>query len=127
MGMKLARLAAGEADIAMTIAPHHHQYQGLAHGGVLAALADTAATFAACTVLPEGIDLVTIEFKVNFIAGLPGGRALARGRVVRSGGRVSVADVSVFGPTRRRLILTGTFTMLNFPIKKSAVDGPQNA
>lgn len=115
LGLKVKVLAAGSALLTMPITRRHTQYQGIAHGGALASLADTAATFAALTILPDGMDVVTIEFKVNFLAALPSGVATAHGSVVRLGSRVAVADVRIYGPTGTRLVLSGTFTMLVFP------------
>jgi len=115
LGIKIAKLGAGIADLSLTIKKNHQQYQGIAHGGVLASLADTAATFAALTVIPEGMDVVTIEFKVNFLAGVPAGTLIAMGKTVRVGSRVAVSEVHVYGPTKDRLAMTGTFTMLVFP------------
>lgn len=115
LGIKIAKLGAGTADLSLVIKKSHQQYQGIAHGGVLASLADTAATFAALTVIPEGMDVVTIEFKVNFLAGVPAGQLIAKGSTVRVGSRVAVSDVRVYGPTKDRLAMTGTFTMLVFP------------
>lgn len=119
LGLKVKKLGAGTACLALKIEKKHHQYQGLAHGGVLASLADTVATFAALTILPEGVDLVTIEFKVNFLAAVSGGEIIAESGVVKLGARVSVADVRVFNARDHRLVLTGTFTMLNFPTAKA--------
>lgn len=119
LGIKIAKLGAGIADLSLSIKRNHQQYQGIAHGGVLASLADTAATFAALTVIPEGMDVVTIEFKVNFLAGVPAGMSIAKGRTVRVGSRVAVSDVQLFGPSKDRLAMTGTFTMLVFPKPES--------
>jgi uncharacterized protein (TIGR00369 family) len=115
LGLKIAKLSAGHAGLSITIKRNHQQYQGIAHGGVLASLADTAATFAALTIIPENTDVVTIEFKVNFLAAAPSGTLVANGRTVRVGSRVAVSDVEVYGPERDRLVMTGTFTMLVFP------------
>lgn len=115
LGLKIAKLSAGHADLSIAIQKNHQQYQGIAHGGVLASLADTAATFAALTIIPENTDVVTIEFKVNFLAAAPSGTLVAKGRTVRVGSRVAVADVEVYGPEKDRLAMTGTFTMLVFP------------
>lgn len=115
LGIKIAKLSAGHADLSLAIKKHHQQYQGIAHGGVLASLADTAATFAALTIIPENTDVVTIEFKVNFLSATPSGTIVAKGRTVRVGSRVAVADVEVYGPQKDRLVMTGTFTMLVFP------------
>ena len=113
LGMRLEKLAAGEARVALPATRTLRQYQGIVHGGALAALADTAATFAAMTLLPDGTDLVTIEFKINFLQAARG-RTLAHGSIVRMGRRITVAEVKLFGRTRRQLLGTGTFTMLNF-------------
>lgn len=115
LGIKIAKLSAGHADLSLAIKKNHQQYQGIAHGGVLASLADTAATFAALTIIPENTDVVTIEFKVNFLSATPSGTIVARGRTVRVGSRVAVADVEIYGPLKDRLVMTGTFTMLVFP------------
>lgn len=115
LGVKIARLSAGHADLSLVIKKHHQQYQGIAHGGVLASLADTAATFAALTIIPENTDVVTIEFKVNFLSAAPSGTLVAKGRTVRVGSRVAVSDVEVYGPKKDRLVMAGTFTMLVFP------------
>lgn len=115
LGIKIAKLGAGTAELLLAIEKKHQQYLGITHGGVLASLADTAATFAALTVIPEGTDVVTIEFKVNFLAGVPAGNLIAKGRTVRVGSRVAVSDVQLYGPTKDRLAMTGTFTMLVFP------------
>lgn len=114
LGMTLEKLAAGEARVALPAARELRQYQGIVHGGALAALADTAATFAAMTLLPEDTDLVTIEFKINFLRAADRGRTFAHGSILRMGSRISVAEVQLFGRNRRQLLSTGTFTMLNF-------------
>lgn len=115
LGIRIVKLAAGHADLSLAILKAHQQYQGIAHGGVLASLADTAATFAALSVIPDGTDVVTIEFKVNFLAAMPAGTLRAQGRTVWVGSRVAVAEVQVSGPQNDRLVMTGTFTMLVFP------------
>lgn len=114
LGIKIGRLAAGESVLKLAIQKKHHQYQGIAHGGVLASLADTAATFSALTIIPDATDAVTIEFKVNFLEAMPAGTLHALGQVVRAGSRVAVSEVRVYGPKKDRLVMTGTFTMLVF-------------
>ncbi|HUU44558.1 MAG TPA: PaaI family thioesterase [Acidobacteriota bacterium] len=116
LGMRLGRLAAGEAHISLTGGGDLRQYQGITHGGALASLADTAATLAAMTILPGGLDVVTVEFKVNFVRALTRGRATAVGTVVHMGGRTTIAEVRVHGRAKTDLLATGTFTMLNVPI-----------
>lgn len=116
LGLRISKLDAGVAKLALPIRREHLQYQQIVHGGVLASLADTAATFAVMTVIPDRTDVITIEFKVNFLAPAEAGKIMASASAVRVGPRVAVAEVRVLGPTRDRLVMTGTFTMLVFPI-----------
>jgi uncharacterized protein (TIGR00369 family) len=123
LGMKLRTLGAGEAVLTMPAGGTLCQYQGITHGGALASLADTAATFAAMTMLPEGIDVVTIEFKLNFLKALITGAAVAEGRVIRMGQRITLAQVEIYSHRKKHHLTTGIFTMLNFPIEpESASD-----
>jgi len=108
-------MQAGTVEMSMAVGPALKQYQGVVHGGALASLADTAATFAALTVLPDGMDLVTIEFKINFLSAVRAGRAIARAHVVRAGRRVSIAHVDVYDSRGNDLAATGVFSMLNIP------------
>lgn len=115
LGMKLVRLAPGEARISLRAAVRLRQYQGLIHGGAIASLADTAATFAALTAVPDGIDVVTIEFKLNFLVPFKSGRALAAGQIVRLGQRICTADVRIIAA--HKIAAVGLFTMMCFSCK----------
>ena len=119
LGMRITRLAAGEAVVTLPIADTLKQYQGLAHGGALASLADTAATMAALTALPADSDVVTIEFKMNYLSSLRAGRAVAHAKLTRLGSRVIVIDVDVTKTPGGELAATGLFTMLRFPVSTS--------
>lgn len=43
------------------------QQHGLLHGGLMAALADVACGYAALSMLPEDREVLTVEFKINFL------------------------------------------------------------
>jgi uncharacterized protein (TIGR00369 family) len=66
------------------------------HGGILAALADTAAAIAAYTTVPKGVALATIELKINYLEAVPGGRIRAEARVLRTGRNFVVAECEIF-------------------------------
>jgi uncharacterized protein (TIGR00369 family) len=119
LGMKLVRLSPGEAQISMTGAAKLHQYQKLVHGGAISSLADTAATFAALASVPDDVDVLTIEFKLNFLAPFKSGRAVATGRIMHLGRRTCVADVSIRNSATKEILAVGLFTMLCFAIPKT--------
>ncbi|MFM8691134.1 MAG: PaaI family thioesterase, partial [Limnohabitans sp.] len=63
--------------------------------GAMGALADIAGGYAALTVAPEGMEVVTVEYKINFLASVQGGEIRATGRVVRGGKRILVTSAEV--------------------------------
>lgn len=119
LGMKMVRLVPGEAQISMAGAKKLHQYQKIVHGGAISSLADTAATFAALASVPDGSDVITIEFKLNFLAPFKDGRAVATGRVVHLGRRTCVAEVGIKKAGSGETIAVGLFTMLCFQVTPS--------
>jgi uncharacterized protein (TIGR00369 family) len=72
-----------------------HSSHGFVHAGAIAAIADTAAGYAALSLLPARVGVLTTEFKINLLAPAAGDRILARGRVVRSGRTLTVAQTEV--------------------------------
>jgi uncharacterized protein (TIGR00369 family) len=71
------------------------QQQGAFHGGATGALADIAAGYAALTQAPPGMEVVTAEYKINFLASCQGGELRATGRVLKAGKRVIVTSAEV--------------------------------
>ena len=68
LGTRLLRVAPGEVELALPFSDKVTQQQGGFHGGAMGALADIAAGYAALTVAPEGMEVTTIEYKINFLA-----------------------------------------------------------
>ncbi|NWG92391.1 MAG: PaaI family thioesterase [Parvularculaceae bacterium] len=78
------------------------QQHGFFHAGVTAALADSAAGYAAYSMMPEKSEVLTTEFKLNLLAPAKGPRLLARAEVVKHGRTLVVAEANVYaGPTGR--------------------------
>ena len=93
---KLIRVAQGEVEIALPYGDKVTQQQGGFHGGAMGALADIAGGYAGLTVLPEGMEIVTAEYKINFLSGHQEGELRAVGKVVKGGKRIVVTTVEVF-------------------------------
>lgn len=120
LGMRISRLSYGEAVVSMPVTDTLRQYQKLVHGGALASLADTAATMAALTGIPASDDVVTIEFKMNYLNAVRSGKAVAHAKLVRMGSRVVVMNVEVTNAPGGILAATGVFTMLRYQLERSA-------
>lgn len=96
LGVTLGHVASGEVELLVTLKPELTQHGGVAHGGVIGALADNAAGAAAGTLtLPEKVT-VTAEYKINFIAPGAGERLRAVGRVLKPGRSLIAVESRVY-------------------------------
>lgn len=95
LGVRLVRVAPGLCELELPYSDKVTQQQGGFHGGAMGALADVAGGYAALTVAPDGMEVTTVEYKINFLAALRGGRLLATGQVLRSGRRIIVTSALV--------------------------------
>jgi uncharacterized protein (TIGR00369 family) len=95
VGVRLLAVAPGRVTLALPYSDRVTQQQGGYHGGAMGALADIAGGYAALTVAPDGMEVTTVEYKINFLAAFQGGELQATGRVVRAGKRLLVTTAEV--------------------------------
>jgi uncharacterized protein (TIGR00369 family) len=108
IGAEIVSIRAGEVEIAVPDREELHQQAGVAHAGVIAAIADSACGYAALTLMPPDSDVVSVEFKLNLLAPAMGGQLLARANVVRSGGTITVCQADVFADGTLVATMVGT-------------------
>lgn len=72
------------------------QQHGFVHGGVVGMIADSAAGYAAMTLISAAASVLTVEYKMNLVAPADGERLIARGMVVRPGRTLIVTRAEVF-------------------------------
>ncbi len=80
----------------VTIREHHRQQDAFIHAGVMAAMADHTAGYSAFTTVPEEFQILTIEFKINFLKPAHGEALVCRSRVIRGGKQIIIAESEVF-------------------------------
>lgn len=95
IGAEIVSVAPGRCAVAVGMKPELTQQRGFLHGGVTAALADTAAGFAAYSLMSAGSSPLTVEFKINLIAPAAGERFIASASVVRSGRTLTIVETEV--------------------------------
>jgi uncharacterized protein (TIGR00369 family) len=95
LGAQLLRVEPGLCEIALPHSEKVTQQQGGFHGGAMGALADIAGGYAALTVAPDGMEVTTVEYKINFLAAFAGGELRATGRVLKAGRRIIVTTADV--------------------------------
>jgi uncharacterized protein (TIGR00369 family) len=92
LGFVLLESEPGRVVLEMRVERRHKQVHGVVHGGVLAALADTAGGIATYTACRRGTRVATVELKINYLDAVEGGRVLAEARVIRRGRHLAVVD-----------------------------------
>ena len=95
VGARLESVEKGAVTITAPILAGFRQQQDLAHGGLVFSLGDTAAGYAALSVMPEDMEVVTAEVKINLMAAARG-QLVAKGRVLKPGKRLVVVAADVF-------------------------------
>jgi len=96
LGATALSIAPGRVEIAVDVRTEFLQPHGNVHGVVASALADSAAGYAAQTLLAAGVDVVTVEYKINFLAPGFGTRLRAIGEVLRAGRTLQICTADVF-------------------------------
>ena len=114
IGAELIRVVPGEVDIRVPFRPDLTQQHGFLHAGVLATAMDSACGYAALSLMPAGVGVLSVEFKTNLLAPAKGDELIARGRVVRSGRTVTVcqADAGMFAGSEETLVATMLATIM---------------
>ena len=99
LGAQLSEITPGAVTIRAPILPEAMQQHGFAHAGLTFSIGDSAAGYAALTLIPEDHEVVTAEMKINLLAPGRGDLLIARGRVVKPGRRLMVVTAEVFART----------------------------
>jgi uncharacterized protein (TIGR00369 family) len=115
-GMELVSVGGGQAEVAMTLKPQHFNPQGIVHGGIISAMADTSIGLALRSQLPAGQTHRTAQLNVHFLAKGEGDRLVGRGRTGHLGRRMGYGEAEVFDESGRVLArATATFIVLPAP------------
>jgi uncharacterized protein (TIGR00369 family) len=114
IGARLVRVAPGEVDIELPFREDLTQQHGFLHAGIVGTVLDSAAGYAAFTLMPADAGVLSIEFKVNLLAPARGERVIARARVVRAGRTITVCTADAFAVQdgAERHVSTMTATMM---------------
>ena len=110
IGATLEHVGDGEVAIALSFRSDLVQQTGTVHAGVVAAIADSACGYAALTKMPDGSNVLSVEFKINLLAPAIGTRLIAKARVVRAGKTLTTVSADVFAD--ETIIATMLATMI---------------
>ena len=99
LGAEVTKVEPGTVEISLPVHAGILQPHGNVHGIIASAVGDSAAGYAAQTLLPEGYDVVTVEYKINYMAPGVGERIVAVGQVIKAGRTLSVCSAEIFAET----------------------------
>jgi uncharacterized protein (TIGR00369 family) len=114
IGAKLTVVLPGEVEIELPFRSDLTQHHGFVHAGIITSIVDTACGYAALSLMPASSEVLTVEYKVNFVAPAAGSRMIGRGRVTKPGRRLTVCAGDVFAVTdgKEKLVATMLATMM---------------
>lgn len=123
IGARLVRVDAGEIEIRVPYRAGLTQQHGFLHAGVVAAALDSACGYAAFSLMPEGVGVLSVEFKTNLLAPARGSELVARGRVIRAGRTVTVcqADGLMLADEKEATIATMLATIMTIRDRPNVV------
>ncbi len=96
LGARLGEVSRGRVHIHLPFSPSLTQHLGLFHAGATTTIADAAGGFAALTLAPADHTVLTVEFKINFLAPARGESLEAVGHVIRAGHTLTISQVDIF-------------------------------
>ncbi|GAA0636312.1 PaaI family thioesterase [Sporichthya brevicatena] len=94
---ELLSVEPGRVEVGVENWPGLQQQHGFVHAGVTTTLLDNACGYAAISLKPPGIEVLTIELKVNLLNPGRGERMVAVGQVVKDGRQVTVVQADAYG------------------------------
>lgn len=107
--IRLDKVSEGTCETSLSVQERLRQQHGFIHGGVIATMADHTAGGAARSVSGEK-DVLTVEFKINYLRPAIGDRLRCTATVLRAGKTVIVAEAVVYASNSGKETLVAKLT-----------------
>jgi uncharacterized protein (TIGR00369 family) len=85
IGARLVSVTPGRVEIELEYREDLTQQDGYLHGAITTSIVDSACGYAAHSLMPADSDVLTVEYKVNFVTPARGSKFIATGQVVKAG------------------------------------------
>lgn len=95
IGATLELVTPGAVEIHLPYDARLTQQNGYLHAGIVTMIVDSACGYAAFTLSPAGSNVLTVEYKANFMAPARGESFVATGRVLKAGKTLTVCQGEV--------------------------------
>lgn len=91
-GVEMTLIEEGRVIMECPFSERLSQQNGYFHAGVLTSVVDSACGYAAYTLMPEDSDVLSVEFKINFMRPAKTDKIIAEGKVIQAGKNLVVCD-----------------------------------
>ena len=108
----LDKVESGLVQISCVFNEGLSQQHNFFHAGVMTSIVDSACGYAAATILQDEKEVLTVEFKVNFLKPANTNKIIALGKVLQSGKTLIVCEGNVYDETESKLISKMTATII---------------
>ncbi|MCB1214507.1 MAG: PaaI family thioesterase [Deltaproteobacteria bacterium] len=110
----LTKVEPGGVEIVLPYRSQLTQQHGFLHAGAVATCLDNACGYAALSLAPSGKEVLTVEYKVNFLSPAKGTQLIARGHVTKAGKNLSVCHANAYinNNNQEKLVATMLATII---------------
>ena len=119
IGAHLVSVSPGRVEIELEYREDLTQQDGYLHGAITTSIVDSACGYAAHSLMPADSDVLTVEYKVNFLAPARGSKFIATGQVVKAGKTLTLCtgEVNALQDGNRILVAVMQATMIRLERK----------
>lgn len=96
LGISLHDVQAGFVELRMPFSEKLTQHHGFIHAGILTTALDSACGYAAFSLMDKEAEVLTVEFKTNFLAPAKGDAFIFKAKVLKSGKTLSISEAYAF-------------------------------
>lgn len=108
LGASISKVKKGLVEITAPILESSKQQHGFSHAGMIFSIGDSAAGYAALSVMENDFEVLTVEMKINLLAPGRHGPLRAIGTVEKSGRRLVIVRADVFDGESKVALMQGT-------------------
>ena len=116
LGAEMTEIGEGTVTIEAPILPIALQQHGFGHAGLTFSIGDSAAGYAALTLMPDEAEVMTVEMKINLLRPCAGQRLTATGRVLKPGRKVFVVSSDIYAENDGKVVQIATMLGTMIPM-----------
>lgn len=117
LNASLDKVQSGLVQISSEFNEGLSQQHNFFHAGVVTSIVDSACGYAALTLMPVDKEVLSVEFKINFLKPASTKKIIAIGKVIQSGKTLTICEGNVYDETGEKLIARMTATMITIDNK----------